>query len=256
MAAWREFFAELDLWPVGQATFWWRDDDAVEPCRSLDKLLRLGDQPVAIAVIPANMRLSLVESLEDDRVDVLQHGYSHANHEPNGPGESELGLARPEPVVLNELERGRRWLEKLFGSRFVPVLVPPWYRIADSLVRQLGGLGYGGLSTYGARPAKGAGPTRVNVHADIVNWHPKPRFLRPSRPRFLGTEAALELLTAHLAARRKGEADPEEPTGLVTHHRQMGDACFAFAEEFLARSKEHPAVSWRAARDIFASEHS
>lgn len=254
MATWQEFFAELDRWPTGQATFWWRDDDAIEPCRSLDRLLRLGDQPVAIAVIPANMRLSLAESLESERVAVLQHGYSHANHEPNGAGKSELGSARPISVILKELERGRRWLDKLFGCRFLPVLVPPWYRIGDSLACQLGALGYTGLSTYGARKATGARPTRVNVHSDIVDWHPKPRFLGRTRPRFLGTEAALELVTGHLAARRKGEADSDEPTGLVTHHLQMDDACFAFAEEFLARSKGHPAVSWRAARDIFPSE--
>ena len=49
----------------------------------------------------------------------------------------------------------------------------------------------------------------------------------------------------HLAQRRTGEADVEEPTGLLTHHLAMDDASFAFTAEFLKRTAAHPAVQWR-----------
>ena len=158
---------------------------------------------------------------------------------------AELGSARPADVVIAALSAGRRRMERLFGPRFLPVMVPPWNRIADGVIVRLPEAGFRGLSTYRVRP-RAASPTlqRVNAHADILDWR--------AGGRFLGRSAAIALVIAHLAARRRGEADPAEPTGLLTHHARMDEDAFVFTGDLLRRLASHPAVQWRAARDIFA----
>ena len=60
-------------------------------------------------------------------------------------------------LVLGELGTGRMALERLFGARPLPVLVPPWNRIAPALVPTLPEIGFAGLSTFGARRAHASG---------------------------------------------------------------------------------------------------
>ena len=244
MTPWERLFAELDLWSVGKATFWWRDDDATIRTAALDRLLALAELPLALAVVPAHMRVSLADRLAGSRVDVLQHGFSHANHQPESDKQAELGDARPIPVMQEELARGWQRLTTLFGRRALHVLVPPWNRIDAALVATLSAQGYAGLSTSQPREAVSDGLFRANSHIDIIDWLKRPRG-------FVGLEAALDQAIAHLAARRTGEADGLEPTCLLTHHLAMNDDAFAFAEAFLTRTAAHPAVQWLAARDIF-----
>ena len=62
---------------------------------------------------------------------------------------------------------------------------------------------------------------------------------RPRRE-FLGRRNAVDLLTAHLRARRTGTADSDEPTGLLTHHLVHDEACWQFLEsliELLSRDR-------------------
>ena len=54
----------------------------------------------------------------------------------------ELGTERPAMLVLGELGTGRMALERLFGARPLPVLVPPWNRIAPALVPTLPEIGF------------------------------------------------------------------------------------------------------------------
>ncbi|MFI5017857.1 MAG: polysaccharide deacetylase family protein [Dongiales bacterium] len=250
--AWQRLVGELDRWAPGTASFWWRDDDAVAPSPALERLLGLGSQPIALAVIPAEMSPALAGFLAGPhfagRVDVLQHGYAHRNHEPPEAKKAELGAARPSTAVLEELGRGARLLAAAFGTQALPVLVPPWNRIVEPVIDLLAGEGYRGLSTQGFQPPEAAswrrGILQVNTHVDIVDW-------RGGRG-FIGREAAIEGTVGHLAARREGRAAAAEPTGLLTHHLVLEDAAFDFTAEFLARTAEHPAVQWRSARDIFA----
>ena len=183
------------------------------------------------------------------QVDVLQHGYAHRNHEP--PDGQEGGAGRRPPRccgAARSSRRGARLLAAAFGTQALPVLVPPWNRIAEPVIDLLAGEGYRGLSTQGLQPPEAAswrrGILQVNTHVDIVDW-------RGGRG-FIGREAAIDLTVGHLAARREGRAAAAEPTGLLTHHLVLEDAAFDFTAEFLARTAEHPAVQWRSARDIFA----
>lgn len=250
--AWQRLDAELDRWQPGQATFWWRDDDAISPGLALDRLLGLGPQPLALAVIPAEIKPSLPDRLAGLPVDVLQHGYAHRNHEPPERKKAELGDARSAPVVLEELAEGWRRLSSRFGDRALPVLVPPWNRISDSLVRLLPGSGYRGLSTYEPRQAAiiasadslQSGVVQVNTHVDIIDWQSR---------RFRGLGIVIDRVLYHLQARRAGHADAREPTGLLTHHLAMDDDAFGFTAAFLERTGRHPAVQWLRAHDIFTA---
>ena len=246
MTSWSDLFSELDRWPAGKATFWWRDDDATIRTSALARLLALSELPLSIAVVPAHMRVSLADQIAEPRIDVLQHGFSHTNYQTDEQKKAELGDGRPLAAIQEELRRGWQRLSVLYGKRALPVLVPPWNRIDDKLAATLPSLGYGGLSAgLEPREMKGDGLIRNNVHIDIVDWTKQPRC-------FAGEAVPLDHAVSHLAARRTGEADADETTGFLTHHLAMDDASFAFAAEFLKRTSAHPAVQWRAARDIFA----
>lgn len=240
---WDLFFAELDAWQAaGQvAGFWWRDDDATRPGPKLDRLLDLaGARPLSLAVIPQMARNSLARRIATHNghggsAAILQHGYAHRNNAPPTEKRAEFGAHRPADAMLEELRWGRDSLATLFGSLFTPVLAPPWNRIDGVLVTRIAEAGLRGLSRYGPR-----GPAEtdsvVNTHVDIVDW-------RGSRG-FLGESAVLGMAVAHLKARRVGLADPEEPTGLLTHHRDHDEGCWRFIGAFLRAVEAHPAAGW------------
>jgi hypothetical protein len=250
-AAWAALTRELDLWAeAGRAAeLWWRDDDAALVVPALERLLDLSARsgvPLALAVIPGQMSADLATCLAGrDAIAVLQHGWRHVNHAHGGEGAWELGDHRPLEQVAKDLASGHRRLADAFGAKFLPVLAPPWNRISARVTEALPALSFIGLSTFGARGRSEPTPglLQVNAHCDPVKW-------KQGR-RFAGTARALDELIGHLAARRTGEADPDEPTGLVTHHIALDPPAWAFVAELLRRSKTHPAAHWMSARDVF-----
>jgi hypothetical protein len=252
-AAWQAVSAELDRWAAQgrAATFWWRDDDAGRADPRLANLLsligRLG-VPVALAIVPAWLSVEAADAVQGAPagVVVLQHGFAHVNHEREiQPGErkvrpAECGGARPPAAVLAELADGAARLAARLPSRALPVLVPPWNRIAPSVIVGLPRLGYRALSTFRARPAPQPAPGlhQVNCHIDPILWR--------EGKRFAGAAGALEMVRVHLAARREQQADPAEPTGLLTHHWDLDAPGWAFIAELIARLRAHPGVAFPA----------
>lgn len=252
-APWAALSAELDRWAAASrtATLWWRDDDAGTLTDQLERLLALRDRlgvDVAVAAVPRRVNDAFRARLGDERhVAVLQHGYSHHNFATPGERKIELDGSRPAEHVIAELAVGLQTLASLPG--WVPVLVPPWNRIAPHLLPSLPELGYRGLSGLGPRnrPQALAGLRQNNVHIDPIDWRGRQG---PARA-FAGTERAIAAAVDHLAARRTGSADSDEATGLMTHHLVQDDATWRFVEQFIAHTKAHPAARWLSARDIF-----
>jgi len=249
--AWQALAGELDAWlhQGRRISFWWRDDDAGRPDPGFERLLSLAAEralPLGLAVVPAWLTPEVAEAIKGmpATVVVLQHGFAHVNHETEvQPGEhkvrpAECGAARPAAVVLEELAEGGARLRAAFGRRFLPVFVPPWNRIGSDVVAGLPRVGYQGLSAFGARAAVQPAPglLQVNCHADPIHWR--------GGKRFAGAGVMLDRLRAHLAARREGRADPGEPTGILTHHRDLDPVCWSFLEELLDRLRTHPAVTF------------
>lgn len=233
-------------------TLWWRDDDCVAPSPALDHMLALAERvgcPVALAVIPEAVRPELADRLRTAPLaSVLQHGWAHRNHAPEGAKKQELGHA-PGDLVLAELQFGRDRLEEMFGARALPVLVPPWNRIDPALLPALPGLGFRGLSTFKARRAPDAAPglRQVNTHLDPVDWR---------GDRGLADEAALiGLVAAHARALAAGIADPDEPFGLLTHHLVHDGWIWGFVEELFARLAATGAVRFVSAEEAFELPH-
>ena len=240
---WLDLRDELDAWhDAGRtASLWWRDDDATAPTPSLDRLAGLAREhavTVGLAVIPALAEPSLVSWLESERAEVLQHGWAHRNHAADGRKRAELGAHRAPDVAAAELSKGFAKLRELAGTRFLPVLVPPWNRIDEAVISTLPSVGFRGLSTFGLRPAAQAAPGigQTNCHVDVVDW-------RGGRG-FVGRDRAIAAVVAHLAARRERSADPAEPTGLLTHHAVHEESTWTFIDRFVALTRRHPAVRW------------
>ena len=245
---------ELDLW-AGQgrrATLWLRDDDARRDSPALARLLGVASThavPVAIAAIPAALESTLAAALERcDEAIVVQHGFAHRNHAPVGERSAELYDGRDAGVCIDELCRGRERLADAFGDRFVPILVPPWNRAGEKLLTHFRDAGFTGLSRFGPRTSLEAAPDlpQVNTHVDPIAW-------RRDR-RFIGEDAALTRVVAHLRARRQGDCDADEPTGVLTHHLAFDDPAWHFVDALLARTRCHPAVAWLDVRQAFAPE--
>jgi hypothetical protein len=252
MADWDDLTHELDAWGEAglTATLWWRDDDAVAPSDALDRLLATALEtgaPLALAVIPKNAEPALAARIDESHatIGVLQHGYGHTNHAGEGDKKIELGRERPAEIVIAELGVGWERLQKLFGPHALPVMVPPWNRIAPHIVPMLPEMGYRGLSTFEARTRAEAvrGLTQVNTHIDVIDW-------KGSRG-FVGTEAALDAALDHLRARRTGAADRNEPTGLLTHHLAHDPPADAFIADFVRRTGAHSATRWLPAETVF-----
>lgn len=252
MATWQDMDEELALWEKSDTpmTFWWRDDDAIEPTDALDRLTGLSakfNAPCALAVIPGNARPELFEALSSaPTIYPVQHGFRHTNHAPKGEKAAEFGLHRDVTAIEQDLETG--WQKLRAVKNISPVFVPPWNRMSDELNACLARLGIRGVSQHTPRKARKAkaGLTQVNTHVDIINW----RLTRG----FVGTEKALDFALSHLRARRSGQVDADEPTGLLTHHLDHDPACWDFVEKLLLWTRGKPNIRWKTPQEAFEIE--
>ena len=244
MSEWTRLADELDQWCCEgrMATLWWRDDDAVTVTPAFERLLELhrhhGVTP-ALAVIPAPAEDTLVAKLESHpQIAVLQHGYAHKNYASEGERAIEVGGRRHPREVIGDMEVGRDRLAGMFPDRFLPVMVPPWNRVAPGLLAGLRDLGFRALSTFAARSQAQAVPGmhQTNCHLDVIDW-------RAGRC-FRGEARLLRSLCDQLLARRTGSVDAREPTGVLSHHLAHDEACWRFLGALLEFCARHPAVRW------------
>ncbi|MSP96512.1 MAG: hypothetical protein EXR29_04655 [Betaproteobacteria bacterium] len=248
-AAWRSFSDEIARWrDSGRVVdFWWRDDDASRRDPALSRLFELAagaDVPLALAVVPDAVDYALFEGAVPG-ISVLQHGADHRNRAAGVEKKTEFSVREPEDEALRRLASGRAKLESVAGSRTLPVLAPPWNRLAAALVPRLAEAGYCGLSTYGARKAEHPAPglKQVNTHVDIIDW-------KAGRG-FVGEDHALGQAIGHLAARRTGLADASEPTGWLTHHAVHDEAAWNFLARLLETTRGAASVHWLCSADVF-----
>jgi hypothetical protein len=252
---WPDLANELDRWGAEgrTASLWWRDDDAAAPCDGLDHLLAIaGEVPLALAVIPMAAQPALATWLdgaarrsdEAPPIAILQHGWQHADHAAPAK-KSEFPAGRSGESVAADLAAGRERLRKLFGARALAVLVPPWNRFAEAFLPLLADCGIGAISRINPRNAARPAPDvfAANVHVDLVAW-------KADRG-FIGEAAALGSLVGHLQARRRGEVDGDEPTGILTHHLVQDQATDDFLMRLMALTTAHPAAQWLDAGAVF-----
>jgi peptidoglycan/xylan/chitin deacetylase (PgdA/CDA1 family) len=241
---WQPLHAELARWTeAGRiADFWLRDDDAIEPTAALDRLLALSARNAVVttlAVIPARAQKALAERLAaEHKIAVAVHGWAHENHAPENEKKQELGPHRPRQVVLAELADAKTMIDRLFGDRALPLLVPPWNRVDKPLLPALGDLSFAAVSVYGR--AKPAPIHVVNTHVDPIDWH--------------GGRGCRDIgvLIGGLAEelRWRRETGSSEPIGVLTHHLVHDEAVWHFLERLFEATAVSPACRWVSAREL------
>ena len=165
------------------------------------------------------------------------HGWSHTNYANDNEKKQELGNHRPSSVVLAELQLGITTLEQLHSGRFIPLLVPPWNRISDELISQLGKLGFKGLSTFGnnAEGMRIADVKIINTQVDIIDW-------KGNR----GGRAVGELVSEIITQLQENRSS----IGFLTHHLVHDEAAWLFLEQLFKVTSGHPGVRWLSAADL------
>ena len=227
----------------GDVWIWWRDDDAGRDTEKLDALLELATRarrPLGLAVVPARLGPAVTSKvLAADNVDVLQHGWNHADQAPVGNKKIELGGVLTPDACSSRLHCGKVIMEQAFGGRFLPVLVPPWNRIDGHCLAKLEGLGFAGISTF-ADDARGAahGLRQVNTHVDVIDW----RGGRRMKPLAELREELLQQL-----------AKPALGTiGLLSHHLGMTLDEMAALEQLFRYVDSIDRCRWASPRRLFA----
>lgn len=220
---------------------WLRDDDAIEPTPALSQLLDLSerfDAPMTIAAIPAHATDALAELLEKKPlISVAVHGWDHINHAPASEKKQELGLHRGEDIILARLAEGLQRITSLFGDRAMPLLVPPWNRIAPALLPHLTSLGYEALSVFGPERADSS-VHLVNTHVDIIDW----KSARCGRP--------MGILYAEAVARLGSGNAQATSLGILTHHLAHDAAAWDFLDDLFELTAGHPACQWVAVGEL------
>ncbi len=240
MADWSGLTREWDLWQHAgrRPTLWWRDDDAVDVTPALEELRRIARVPLALAVIPMAPDRPLQERLGAYLHDwpmarVLQHGVGHLNHAGDNAKKSEFPATRPASEIEIALGVARNFLGQVLGPAVLPVLTPPWNRIAVPTLALLPQLGYRGVSRFDEWPYNGQVGIKlpmgqfpdfreINTQIDVLDWR--------GHRGFVGEKSALGLLVAHLAARRLGAPAADTPSGILTHHLVHDTATWRFLE--------------------------
>lgn len=239
---WTALRSELDRCAASgrPARLWLRDDDAVSVSPALERLIELTDRfrvPAVLAVVPAAADATLAARLNElSHVRVAVHGYAHANHAPPGEKKQELGTHRPAGIVHRELRAGLERLRGMFTGRLIPMLVPPWNRLADELLPALPEIGFRYLSAYGREPSREPvrGLTRLNCRIDIIDW-------RGNRGAFPADVLALRL--ARLI--RESRSPAEEPIGILTHHLVHDEEAWGFLTALFRLTADRPGAAWQ-----------
>ena len=177
---------------------------------------------------------------------MLVHGYAHVDHAADGERKTEYSAVRSVDEVEREWRDAINLIDQHYGCRALPVFVPPWNRIAPTLETRLANIGFVGFSGLGARATAIAHQLAVaNVHVDLFDSR---------RGAFRGCDAVLTGIVQHLRAKRTGEHDRTEPTGVMTHHLVLDADCWSFLRQLFDSTTGRGDVRWCAAPEIFGIE--
>ena len=168
-----------------EVKFWWRDDDVSDSTEELKELISfscLNKIPVNLAVIPKKLSNEAIKLIkQNSHISVVQHGYSHTNYANVGEPLNEFGHHRSLDTQLKEIRIGFDKLKTSFGNQFVPVFVPPWGHIADSVIEQISTIGIKGISMIGDRDK--IYPNLINNNVEITSQNHGFEIVKESLPK-------------------------------------------------------------------------
>ncbi len=237
MSSWQALDDEVARWrDAGRdVELWWRDDDATDTGAALDRLLALAARDRGAAGTRRRARRVPRRHWPSGwppspAIDVLQHGYAHANHALPPDKKSELGPHRPAMLVLGELGTGRMALERLFATARSAgagaALEPHRARRSFRLCRR--------SASAACRPSPpGAAPSRFEACG---------RSTRTSTSSTGKTGATLSAMMPHVAALvealRQSRSATSEPVGVLSHHLAMDEGAWDFLRSILGKGNK------------------
>lgn len=238
-------FSDLCAWITDAAEprqFWWRDDDTGADAGALQDLLSMRRQlgiPLVVSVVPSWLSDDCARILANEpAVFVAQHGWNHADRSHPSQKSIELGGTSDAACVLENLRQGADALRRKGLPRLLPLLVPPWNRVADDVLAGLGSLGIQSVSTfvYDKRGVR-YGLRHINCHIDPIVWRGGKRLM---------SERELVDVTV-----RQMEREGRGPIGLLTHHLEMNDEAYDRVAGYLSSLAGHPLVDFVDPKDMF-----
>jgi hypothetical protein len=250
---------ELDVWAARglKASFWMRDDDAVEVSDNLILLREVAARhgvKIGLAIIPGQAVPELAGLLDANARHFypMCHGWQHINYN-TGRKPAEFGAERPHRSVLRDAELALASFSRTF-RKAKPIFVPPFNRITPALIRALPHVGFFGVSlmptTFEQKLARlGSelnvsspipipdlrGGNRIDVHVDLINW--QTRSAQDYR-------VVAQQLVRELRYRRLGYVRTDSPIGLLTHHLAHDSSIWRACDDVLNFLRSHHAVQF------------
>ncbi|MBL8013061.1 MAG: DUF2334 domain-containing protein [Candidatus Omnitrophica bacterium] len=138
-----------------------RDDDA----HTLNKAFRFyfdaamdRGLPIVYAVIPGKMDERFIRFLRRAKertprlLDIVQHGWIHANHSVRNGTKYEFGTGRSLNVQRDDIRQGQMKMSESFGDLCLPAFVPPYHGFDERTLRVINEEGFKVFSAGGRRP--------------------------------------------------------------------------------------------------------
>jgi len=151
-----------------------RNDDACRldsAFRFFFELARDHEIPVVHAVIPGKLEKSLIRFLcrakekTPQLLDIVQHGWLHANHCVDGKTKFEFGASRTYSMQREDIRLGQKKMRQAFGGYFTRAFVPPYHGYDQRTWRVLGEEGFQVFS--GGAPRAGLKKGIMEIPAEV-----------------------------------------------------------------------------------------
>lgn len=225
-----------------QVQVFFRDDDVTSDEPELHRLLALFVErylPVTPGVIPAllteqcSQQLRQIHSSTAGRIEPVQHGWAHLNHELTGR-KCEFGLSRTYAEQLADIARGQERMQAAFGEQAFSAFIPPWNRCTDETLRALDALRFRVLSRDSRVPVTGYNFRDISTTIDIFDW----------------SGGALLKPTQEIIRQLCVQCRERDTIGVLLHHQVMQNDAFAFLTILLDVLQAAPAVEFCRLRDL------
>ncbi len=248
----RPLYAAVEEWKItcGTAPFFLRDDDAARvtpPLRRLVGICRETEIQLMLSVIPGRLQPDLIDVvMECEHMVPVQHGFRHESHSTIADVKSEFPDEEALEPQLDRTKRGFEGMATAFRDRFVPILVPPWNNISETLVAHLATVGIMGLSCSGRR----IDPIRHNVRV-FNSWVSLNNFTTPKAP--FDPIVIIDKYVRVIRNRMARTEDRLEPIGLTTHHLVTNEEQFRFLYDLIETVQE-AGGHWLSPREMMSVE--